>query len=229
VKKLTLIGLLITALLLMISAAALAEEPAPQSSVTGIFGVDGYGDLDLHLGEKTNLEAHYQYDALTTGLKYRFSDKIAVKGGVRYDTEAEDYNGYAGLDFSIPFGTNLRLSGYYDTGYRGEDWARYEAAVRIQMYPRIFLFAGVRGENGDDIIIYDYNDDNQPQLFLRGDLGWQWNKWELHLQPMLYIEGEFFHDYQLKYHVSDQTSLVLDINSQYDKDPKYRVGFQHKF
>ncbi len=228
-KKLTLIGLFIAIALLTGSGAALAADPVPQSSVSGLFGVDGYGNLDLNVGQNLNWDTNYQYDAVTTGLKYRIADKFGLKAGVRYDTDTKDYNGYGGIDFFIPFGTNLRLAGFYDAGYRGKDWTRYEAAVRIQMYPRVFLYAGVRGENGSDIIKYDYNEDNQPLLFLRGDMDWQWGKWELHLQPMLHIEGEFFHDYDLKYHVSDNTSLVFNINSQYDEDAKYRLGFEHKF
>ena len=227
-KKWTIISLLIT-MLMMGTAGAVWAEDAGKNDLKVILGADGYGTLKLPLSNSFDVDLKYHEDALKTGVYYHLSDKIGIKAGARYDLDAEKTNAYGGIDFSIPFGDNLRIAGFYDSGFEGEKWDRYEAAVRIQMYEHHFLYAGVRGEEGKDATVYEYNEDKQPMLFLRGDFTWQWKQWEVALRPMLHIQGDFFHDYDLKYNVNKDTKLVFNVNSQYEQVAKYRLGFERKF
>ncbi len=217
------------AMLMMGTAGAVWADDGKSNEVKALIGADGFGTLKMPLSDNLNVDLKYSDDALKTGLYYHLSDKIGIKAGARYDVDAEKTNAYGGLDFSIPFGDNLRIAGFYDSGFEGKNWNRYEAAVRIQMYDKHFLYAGVRGENGTDAPDYDYNEDHQPLLFLRGDFTWQWKQWEVSLRPILHIQGDFFHDYDLKYKLNEDTKLVFNVNSQYEQMAKYRVGFERKF
>ena len=226
--------------------AALAAE-AGHGEVKGLVGRDGIGEVNYNLTNQFSVIGNYQNDAYRAGIKYQPSQQIALTVGDRYDQNTKDTNPYAQMDFSIPFGTNLKIVGFYDYNYLGQNWDRYETAIRIQMYPNAFLYAGVWGDDGADAPGYVYKTDtlsaasvNQtnrvgeavkgPFLFLRGDFDWQWkSKYELRLQPMLNIGGQFFHDYDFKYIINDQTKLVFNVNSQFDQIARYRVGVEYKF
>jgi hypothetical protein len=221
--------IILAALFTLNLAVAARAEDGDRGSVTALFGAKGSGMVNYHLGDKLDLSGGYEDYQYKAGFYYRPWEPIGFKAGVRTGEKERETAAYGGFDFLIPFGTNLKLAGFYDTGYKGPDWNRYEAAVRIQMYERVFLYAGIRGENGSGAPVYEYNDDGEALLFLRGDIGWKWNKLELRLQPTMHIQGDYFHNYELKYHFNDQTAALLNVNSEFDETVRVRMGFEHKF
>ena len=225
------ISLLVLLLICGFSSVVLAEDSNNKGELTLLGGTKNgsMGQLKYQLTEKIELNALYedQYEALKLGIDYHFTDHFGVKLGVRADDN--DTVGYAGLNYSIPFGTNLQLSGFYIYNDMGDKWGRYESAVRIEMYPQNYLYAGIRGDSGSGVKPYDYNTDNEALLFMRGDFKWQFGKFDLNLRPLLYVQGDYFHDYDLKYSLNDRTKLVLNINSLYDQETRYRAGIEFKF
>jgi hypothetical protein len=165
-----------------------------------------------------------------TDLHYQVSDWLGIKIGGRYDSANKDTIPYGGFDFSLPFGSNnLRFGGYYNHGYEGKDWNDYEVAWRIEMYPHQYIYTGVRGDSGDGFKKYDYNEDNDPLFFMRGDFGWQWGRFNLKFRPLLYATGHILTDTEFRYKLNNRTDIVLNANDYYDQDFKYRLGFEHKF
>lgn len=227
------IGLLVILLLCGVFSLVLAEESNYQGEVTALVGNDhsSIGWMKYHLTDQLDFTALYddEYEAFKAGVEYDFTDRFGVMAGIRYDFNDKNTIGYGGFDFVIPFASNLELSGYYDYNYAGENWSRYETAIRIEMYKGNYLYAGVRGNRGSGAPIYDYNKDNEALLFMRGDFSWQFGKFGLHLKPLLYIQGEYFHNYDLKYTINDHTNFILNINSLEDQELNYRAGIEFKF
>lgn len=211
--------------------ASEASETSYRGSVTALAGEDPDSVVwgSYQLTDHLQFTGDYEDQVFRGGLDYDFSERFGIKAGVRYDHDTESTANYGGVDFSIPFGTNLELNGFYDLNYEGDHWSRYETVVRIELYKNHFLNAGVMGNNGSGVEIYDYNPDNEAMLFLRGDFNWQFGKFGVHLQPVLLVEGELFHNYDLTYAINEQTRLVLNIDSRYDKDSRYRAGIEFKF
>ena len=232
------VGLLVLILLMGISFAAQAVDQK-QSDAVVMMGEDPYALVNLSLSPKLELTTRYDTseaeDSLKLGVIYQFSDRFGLQAGVRYDTEAVDPEsellGYGGFNYSLPLGNNLRVTGFYTNNYEDEDWVRYESAIRIQMYPDHYLYVGVRGDTGDGAKAqaYSYNPDQEPLVFMRGDFSWQWNKFSINLRPLLHIKGSAFHDYDFKYAFNDQSTLVLNMSSLYDRDIRFRLGLQYKF
>jgi hypothetical protein len=243
VKKITIIFTIL--LLLGITIPAQAEENVSKGDFIGLVGnkslVQGNykltNNLTLNgeLGELSDYLEDNKYGGdkdnfLRTDLHYQITDWLGVKMGGRYDSETSETIPYGGFDFVTPFGSsNIKFSGFYNYNYEGKDWANYEFAWRIEMYSHQYIYAGVRGDNGDGIVRYSYNTENDPQFFLRGDFRWEGKKYSMNFRPLLYATGEVFTDTSFKYTLNDRTNIVLNFNDYYDHDMKYRMGIEHKF
>lgn len=167
--------------------------------------------------------------SLRADLRYQINNWLGIKIGGRYDSAPGETIPYGGFDFNTPFGTsNLKLIGYYNYNYEGKDWENYELAWRIEMYAHQYIFAGVRGDRGDGFKPYDYNEENDPQFFLRGDFNGQWKKFSFNMCPLLYASGEMLMDITLRYNVNERTNIALNFNDYYDHDPKLRLGVEYK-
>lgn len=206
-----------------------AETPQYRGELSGLIGDENSATGSYKLNDQLNLDTAYKDDRLNAGLHYQVSEVVGLKAGLRYDFPTGQSSPYEGFDFLIPFGTNLKLSGFVDQNYEGENWTRYESAVRIEMFPNQFLYAGVRGDWGSGAPTYDYRPTQEAILFLKGDFGWTWGKVGLKLDPVLYVEGYWFHDYTLSYQMNDRTSLLLNVDSRYDRVVKYQAGLNWKF
>jgi hypothetical protein len=256
-KKLT-VCLATILLLLLITISAQAEENnnykgdftalAGNSSMlqssyqlTDKLRFDGdVGEMGKYLEDKNGGQKDYFF---RTDLHYQITDWIGVKIGGRYDSnrnvsdqntsDKSDTMPYGEFDFLTPFGTNgLKFTGYYNYNYEGKDWANYEFAWRFEVYENQYIYTGVRGDSGKGfkpIDYYDYNQDNDPLFFIRGDFNGQWGKWGLKFRPLLFATGYILTDTTLKYKLSDRNNVVLNISDYYDRDLKYRLGFEHKF
>lgn len=211
------------------TAAVLAAEDDNKGEVTILVGNESVAKGNYQLTDRLDLTAFYEDDVFKTGLEYQISSKFKVKAGLHYNLDAEEAIGYGGIAYDIPFGTNLKLVGFFDHNYDYEDCTSYESAIRVEMYPGYFIFAGVRGYFGSGSPEFKYNEDNDALLFLKGDFNWEINKYSIKLRPILNIKGDFFHDYDLSYRLNEQTALVLNINSLYDKETKYRIGVEYQF
>lgn len=200
------------------------------------------GWFKYQLTDNFNSILFYDEELLRGGLQYQFGERFGVKAGVLYDSKATDSDPdasetipYAGINWNFPIGENTRLIGYYDYDYQGEDWQTYEAAIRIEIFPQQYIQVGVRGDAGDgveEICNYDDNpdpDNTEAMFFIRGDFGWNWKKVSLKIRPLLYVQGIYLHDYDLMYKINDNWNIILNVNSLYDKDVKYRGGIQFKF
>jgi hypothetical protein len=242
-KKLT-ICLMTMLFLLMITISAQAEVSKDKGDLTVLAGnkslVQGSYQLTDKLKLNGDMAEEYSYLEelndnqkdyfLRTDLHYQATDWLGIKVGGRYDSEPNETIPYGGFDFFAPFGTNnLKVTGYYDYNYQGKEWASYEWAWRIEMYQNQFLYAGVRGDNGDGFKSYSYNLDNDPLFFLQGDFSWQLGKFGINFRPLLYATGYILTDTTLKYNWHDRTNIVLNISDFYDNDLKYRLGLQYKF
>ena len=235
-----------TAMLLLLSIAisSHAEEDTYKGEFKGLAGnkslvqssyklTDNF-TLNGDLQEVSDEQAKQYYGGeqdyfLRADLRYQINDWLGIKVGGRYDSAPSETIPYGGLDFNKPFGTsNIRLSGYYNYNYEGKDWANYELAWRNEMYAHQYLYAGVRGDAGDGFKPYDYNEENDPQFFLRGDFTGQWKKFGLNMRPLLYASGEMLMDVTFRYNLSDRTNIALNFNDYYDHDPKLRLGIEYK-
>ena len=230
-KRIMMVVLAAVALLSFSMVAWGEDEPSYRGELTGMGGTKSMGQLDYQLGEHFSVAAFSENGLSNLGLGFQPFNWLAIKGGYTYDSAIQESFPFGELKFDLPFGTNnLRLSGSYDYDYYGKDWSTYEAALRIQMYQHIFLYAGVRGDAGDLAPSYSYNQDREAMLFLRGQLGWTFGKWELDLEPLLYLNGTLLHDYTVKYHLNDRVNLMVNGNTLYEnQDFYYRAGFQIKF
>lgn len=209
--------------------AQTAESPQYQGVISGLLGNQNSFTGSYGWNGQLDLETAFQDDRLKAGLHYQVSEAIGIKAGLRYDFPTGQSSAYEGFDFLIPFGTNLKLSGFVDQNYEGANWTRYETTVRIEAFPNQYIFAGVRGDWGNGAPIYDYRPTQEAILFLKGDFGWNWGKVGLDLDPVLYVEGFWFHDYTLSYHMNDRTSLLVNVDSRYDRTVKYQAGLSYKF
>jgi hypothetical protein len=224
-------------LIMSVSTVTFGEEAANRGTVTGLVGNASTAWYNYHYTDKIDLTGSYvnesdndnDYELIRAGIDYDLSDRYGVKAGILYDLDEESVNGYGGFDFSVPFGSNLHLNGFYDYNYKGEKWGRYEAVVQIEMYPGHYLNAGVMGNTGSGAEIYDYNEDNEAMLFMRGDFNWKVKKFGIELKPVVMVKGEFFHDYNVTYDYNERTKIVLNMNSLWDKEFKYRIGLEYKF
>lgn len=225
------IGVLLVGLIFSISGGVAASDLQTKGSVTGLAGDSWLVEGDYQFSDGLKLTGDYDEAAerFRSGIEYDLSDRWGVKAGARYDSDLEDWGFYGGIDFVIPFGNNLGLTGFYDSNYEGEDWDRYEAAVRIEMYPGHFIYAGVMGNTGDGVPIYDYNLDNEGMLFIRGDFDWSFGRWGIEIEPVLLVVGEFFHDYSFTYQCTDQLDLVLNVESLHDNETEFRLGARYQF
>jgi hypothetical protein len=230
------IGLLILILLSFTAVVVQAEEEETAPDYHGTFdltlGNESALGVNYRLGDKLMIFGAYQTGnqpdpVIKAGLHYQLFDSFGLGVGVRYDPATQDSVPYHGFEFIFPFGVNLALTGSYDANGNGADWTRYEAAMRIQMYESVYLFAGVRGDTG--AVPYLPVEDQQPTLFLKVDGNWQWGKYGLSLQPYLYVQGILLHDYTFKYQFSDRVGLVVNYKDTFDRLPHYQVGIQWKF
>jgi len=241
VKKLISV-LFILAMLGGIAVTTQAAESNYKGELALLGGNVDTGWFKYQLTDNLNTTLFYDEELLRGGLQYQFGDRFGVKAGVLYDSEATDNNPdasetipYGGINWNLPIGENTRLIGYYDYDYQGEDWQTYEAAIRVELFPKQYVQVGVRGDVGDGVEeIYDYDDDadadnTEAMFFIRGDFGWNWNKVSLKLRPLLYVQGVYLHDYDLTYKINDKWNIMLNVNSLYDKETKYRGGIQFKF
>lgn len=209
-------------------------EPVAKSyrgSITALAGKDPDSLVrgNYQITDALQFTGDYEDQVFRGGFDYDFSDHFGIKAGVRYDHDDDSTTNYGGFDFSIPFGTNLELNGFYDMNYEGDHWNRYETVVRIELYKNHFLDAGVMGNDGSGIEIYDYNPDNDAMLFLRGDFNWKFGKFGLRLQPVLSVEGKLFHNYDVTYDLNERLNLAFNMDSRYDRDTRYRAGIGVKF
>ncbi len=225
--------LLLTLCLLAGSVFAVyAEEEKPKNEVMLLGNEGGYGSAKIYLTNKFSVTGVYEDELVKLGLYYQLSERFGIKAGEVYNHDTEDTFTYGGFDFLIPFGNSLNIAGFYDTNYKAEDWDRYEAALKIQMAKNHFIYAGIRGDSGDNVPELKYNEDNleEPHLFLRGDFNWYLKKKvTISLKPLLYVKGAYYHDYTFKYHLKESASIVLNANSYDDSEMKYRGGFEFKF
>jgi len=235
-------------LLFAIAVPAWAEENASKGDLTVLPGNKSLlqGDykltnnltLEAQSGEVTDYEEENKYKNennkkdyfLRTDLRYQMNGWLGVKLGGRYDSQPEETIPYGGIDFATPFGSNnLKFTGFYNYNYEGKDWANYEFAWRIEMYKGQYIYAGVSGDAGTGFIPYTYNQDNDPEFFLRGDFTWAGSKLSMNYQPLLYATGEIFTVLNFRYAVSDRTNILLNLDDDYDHNMKYRLGIEHKF
>lgn len=225
-------GLLFALCLLMLSAAAVfAGEEKPGNEVMLLGNDEGYGWAKIHLTNNVSVTGVYEDELAKLGLRYDPSDRFGIKAGQVYDPDTEETFTYGGFNFVMPFGNTLNIAGFYDVNYKAEDWDRYEVALKIQMAKNHFLYAGVRGDEGDNVPELKYNVDNieEPHLFLRADFNWYWKKFSISLDPLLYIKGYYYHDYTFKYHINEKANIVLNVNNFDDSEMNYRGGFEFKF
>jgi hypothetical protein len=238
VKRLmaVLIGLLLLGV--VATSGLAAEEKSYKGEITGLFGNEGIGWGSYRFTDKLEFEGCYEDEKLNAGLHYSLNDRFGVKLGALYHINNSGDDSavvpYGGFNWLLPVGNNTRFVGSYDYDYSGKDWQTYEGYIRIEMFPKQYVHAGVRGDAGEGAEEYDYNNDGkadnkEPIFFIRGDFGWQWKKVGLRLRPVLYVQGDYFHDYDLTYKINDRWNLMLNVNSLYDKDNKYRAGAQFKF
>lgn len=225
-------------LLVGIGFAAHAEGEKPQNEVILLGNEEGFGSAKFYLTDKFSITGVYEDELLKAGLRYDLSERFGIKVGEVYNHDIEDTFTYGGFDFMVPFGNNLNVYGMYDANYMGEDWNRYEAALKIQMFNNHNIYAGVRGDTGDGVPEMKYNEEHLegPHLFLRGDFSWYWKKVTLSLNPLLYVKGYYYHDYTFKYHLKENANIVLNVNNfdynsnnSNDGKLKYRAGFEFKF
>jgi hypothetical protein len=229
VKK-SLICLISLLIILGVTLPSQAADSTFKGDITGYLG-NGSGLVgDYQLNDNFTLSGTYRMDLdlLRAGLEYQPSDRIGFKAGLNYDTKQSESFNYYGIHFSLPFGDNLKIHGFYDRNYLNVDWANYEVALRIQMYENHFLDAGVRGDMGSGAIFRN-NDSKEALLFLRGDFNWQMKKFNLQLRPVLYVTGYLLNDYTLTYNLNDHTDVVVKLNDVYEAETKYQVGLKLKF
>lgn len=213
------------------TAESTSNPPADHGELTLLGGTAFNSQGNVRLSKHFDGIEIYKDNALKLGLLYRASDSFSVNAGVRYDFEDKASIPFGRVDAIIPFGDNLKIAVFGDQNYEGDQWTRYEAAVRIEVYNNLFIYSGVRGEFGYGVPTYSYNLNNEPYLFLRGDFNWKAGKFEFGLQPYLYIcgEGIWFHNYTIKYHASNNVALVVNMNTLFDQSPKLLAGIQWKF
>lgn len=227
---------MIAVLLVAVSSAAVVGAEQTKGEFTVLGGSPGFVGLNYDFSQKWSFSGQYEEGILHSGIIYQPSDRFGLQLGLRYDIDAKESIGYGRLDYSIPFGSNLRFHGYVDTNYEGKDWTTYETAIRIELYPDQYLHVGFRGDTGDGFQGWDYNIDDDgnldkdPMIFLKGDFHWLLKKrLDINLRPLLYVKGTYLHDYDIKYLFNERMALMLNINSLYDNDYHYRLGFQIKF
>lgn len=218
-----------------IAVAARAAEPAYKGEVAGLVGNESTAWFNYQVSKNIATTLFYDDEMLRVGARYQFGDRLGIKAGMTYDSEpaadVSETNPYGGINWNMPLGSNTRLIGYYDYDYRGKDWQTYEAALRIEMFKNQFVQVGVRGDAGDGVVITDFDgvDNKEAMFFLRGDFGWEWRKMTFKIRPLLYVQGTYLHDYDVMYKLNERCNIMLNINSLYDKDLKYRAGVQFKF
>jgi hypothetical protein len=228
-----------------VSAVTWAAAPAPETKVDAafLFGNENAGWINYQASN--NFQVFVQSDeddSARLGLGYRLGKYFGVKAGLSYngdpEFEAEKTNPFGEFNWDMPVGhNNTRFIGKYDFDYYGEKWQTYEAAVRVEIFPKQYVYSGIRGDRGDWAAHYDLNhdddevkaDNKEALIFIKGDFGWQWKKFGLKLRPLLYIQGIWLHDYDLTYQINQKTNLIFNMNSLYDKKEKYRLGVQFKF
>lgn len=217
---------------------AFAAEEKPQNEVMLLGNDGGYGWAKFNLTDKVGITGVYEDELVKLGMRFDQSERFGIKAGQVYNHDTEESFTYGGFNFVMPFGNSLNIAGFYDTNYKAEDWDRYEAALKIQMAKNHFIYAGIRGDAGDNVPELKYNKDNieEPHLFLRGDFNWYWKKVSISLNPLLYVKGFYYHDYTFKYHINEMANVVLNvnnyddnINNPGDSEINYRGGFEFKF
>ncbi len=233
------IGVIVLTLsmLLGVTALTLADNQEQRGNLMVLGGNESALEFNYNLVGNLGVTADFQdytSDILHAGLEYSFGKWLTLKAGAAYDfaqaPENREVIPYGGAEFAIPFGENqLRLVGFYDANYMGKDWARYQVALQIQMYPNQFLYAGVMGDYGSGAPLNNYNQSQEAKLYLGGKFGWQWGKVGLNLDPILFVTGEMLHDYSLTYSFNQQTDLVLNVNTLYNEELHYRAGVNFKF
>lgn len=213
------------------SATETAGVPVDHGQINILGGTVWNSEGDLHLSKHFDLTEIYKDDTLKLGILYRYSDAFRVNAGIRYDVETQTSVPFGRVDVIMPFGDNLKIVGYGSQNYYGVDWTSYEVAIRIEVFKNLFIYPGVRGEYGNTVPTYAYNLNNDPYLFLRGDFNWKTGKFDFGIQPYLYIcgEGIWFHNYTIKYNVSEKVALMVNTNTLFDQKPKFLAGIQWKF
>ncbi|MGE5582745.1 MAG: hypothetical protein ACM3X9_09430 [Bacillota bacterium] len=219
-------------MLLAVTITAWAAADGYRGSFLGLSGTKSLVEGSYQLTDNLKLEGDWTDDTKATraDLRYQLGDWFGIKVGARNDGNSNETNAYGGIDFFLPFGVNnLKLAGFYNRDYEGKDWSNYEAALRIEMYKDQFVYAGVRGDGGTGFTAYEYNPKNDPLFFIRGDFNWQWGKFGINLQPLIYATGYILGDVNFKYRINDRTNIVLNATDYYDREHKYRIGLEYKF
>ncbi|HOP74031.1 MAG TPA: hypothetical protein PLC07_03120 [Bacillota bacterium] len=219
------VGMLAFSMMLLLSTVSWGAENDYKGSVKALVGNESMIEGSYQLSERIDLVGDYEDHVFRAGVDYDLSDKFGLQLGVRYDDEDGSTVAYGGFDFTIPFGTNLELSGFYNYNYEAKNEEDYEAYIKIEMYANQFLNAGVMRYTGSGTS----NPDDEAKLFVRGDFSWQFNKYSIKLRPVLFIEGEFFHDYDFAYQANERLQWVLNINDLDDQELRYRIGVEYKF
>lgn len=213
------------------TSGSTSNPPAGHGELTLLAGTAFNSQGNIHLSKHFDAIEIYKDNALKLGMLYRASDSFSMNAGVRYDFEDKASIPFGRVDAIIPFGDNLKIAVFGDQNYEGDQWTRYEAAIRIEVYNNLFIYSGVRGDFGNGAPTYSYNPNNEATLFLRTDFNWKTGKFEFGLQPYLYIcgEGIWFHNYTIKYHINNNIALMVNTNTLFDQTPKFLAGIQWKF
>jgi hypothetical protein len=238
-------ALLLGGTTLMTWAAATTPD---KGEAAVLFGNEDAGWVNYQINEGLQVFINSdEEDFARAGLSYRLNECFGVKAGMTYDNIPADsnhptvsgqskFNPFGEFNWSLPVGNNTRFIGKYDYDYFGKDWQTYEAFIRVEIFPRQYVHAGVRGDMGDGAAEYDLYkanneaaDNKEMMIFIRGDFGWQWKRFSLKLRPLLYVYGTWLHDYDLAYQINDKMSVLFNMNSLYDKEEKYRLGLQFQF
>lgn len=234
---LVMVFILLSGLTLSVYGAESAETsaatppPADHGELTLLGGTVFNSQGNIHLSEHFDATEIYKDNALKLGVLYRPSDSFSVNAGLRHDFGDQATIPFGRVDAILPFGDNLHIVGFYEQNSDGDQWTRYELALQIEVYNNLYIYSGVRGDVGSGAPVYRYNPNKEPYFLLRGDFNWKAGKFEFGLQPYLYIcgEGVFFHNYTIKYNVTDKVALVVNTNSLFDQNLKYLAGIQWKF
>jgi hypothetical protein len=222
------------------ATATLAAETDSKGEVAALLGSEDIGWFNYQLNNNFQFFAEVEEDFARSGFGYQWGESFSLKAGATYDdtplSGESEVNPFAVCNWTLPFGNNTRFMGKYAYDYDGKDWQTYEAFIRVEIFSKQYVRVGVRGDLGDGADKYDYDSDDdddadnkEMMIFLRGDFEWEHKRFGLKLRPILYVQGIWLHDYDLTYKVNDRWNILINANSLYDKEMKYRTGVQFKF
>lgn len=148
-KKLV-ISLLLIFLLTGTAVSVQASDSEYKGLFTAVAGNNGLMAGNYQFSDHFGLQGAFEdRSILKAGVVFRPSDRIGFTVGKAFDIYEPKSDIYGRFDYWVPFGTNLKIGGFYESNCHGFDWANYETALQIQMYENHFLYAGIRGDIGD--------------------------------------------------------------------------------